>query len=155
MRKVTYTTQVDDDVDYPHDEFATLVQVYLADPNGWEAHGYSFKVAKKNPHVTIHLTSPKNIVEVCGLPNDLSCAIIGGDAMYLNAARWMHGAPKSGQKLDGYRQYMVSHEMGHILGHEHAKCPGRGQPAPIMMQQTLGLKGCEPNTHVTKSDLKV
>jgi ssRNA-specific RNase YbeY (16S rRNA maturation enzyme) len=75
--------------------------------------------------------------------------------MYLNAMRWVQGASKSGQSLESYRQYMVSHEMGHILGHEHAKCPAPGQPAPIMMQQTLGLHECVANTRITKSDLKV
>lgn len=75
--------------------------------------------------------------------------------MYLNSMRWTRGSSKSGQSLESYRQYMVSHEMGHILGHEHAHCPGKDSPAPIMLQQTLGLKGCAPNTDITKTDLKV
>jgi len=43
---------------------------------------------------------------------------------------------------------MVSHEMGHILGHQHEKCTHKGYPAPIMMQQTLGIGKCSPNTAV-------
>ena len=50
--------------------------------------------------------------------------------------------------LEDYRQYMVSHEIGHILGHEHVKCPCVGCKAPIMMQQTLGIGKCQPNTNV-------
>ena len=69
--------------------------------------------------------------------------------MHINEQRWRHGAKRSGQTLDGYRQYVISHEMGHILGRDHVKCPVPGQPAPIMMQQTLGLHGCLPNTNVS------
>lgn len=42
--------------------------------------------------------------------------------------------------------------MGHILGYDHVKCPGKGHPAPIMMQQTLGIGECSPNTKLTAKD---
>jgi len=77
----------------------------------------------------------------------LSCATLGGDMIWLNADRWIHGATPSKLPLVEYRQYMVSHEMGHSLGHEHDKCLGSG-PAPIMMQQTLGIGTCSPNTKI-------
>lgn len=67
--------------------------------------------------------------------------------IWLNANRWMHGAKASKLPLERYRQYMVSHEMGHSLGHDHVLCNGSG-PAPIMMQQTLGIGKCSPNTKV-------
>ena len=68
--------------------------------------------------------------------------------MYLNADRWFHGAAASKLSLTDYRQYMVSHEIGHILGHDHKKCPCKNCPAPIMMQQTLGIGECKPSTKV-------
>ena len=40
---------------------------------------------------------------------------------------------------------MVNHEIGHILGFEHKKCPCVGCKVPIMVQQTLGLQGCKPD----------
>lgn len=153
-RVVRYTARVDSDVRYPQDEFVELLQIYLADPDGWEAHGYRFVYVTTNPDVAIHLAAPASIVKVCGLPNNLSCAELGGKHMYLNAKRWMHGSPNSKQSLDGYRQYVVSHEMGHILGYDHVKCPAPGEPAPIMMQQTLGIGQCTPNTKITKPDLR-
>lgn len=69
--------------------------------------------------------------------------------MYLNADRWFRGSKASKLTLDNYRQYMVSHEIGHILGFDHKKCPCEGCKAPIMMQQTLGIGKCIPNTKVT------
>jgi len=155
MRVIRYVARVDPDVRYSQEEFAELLEIYLADPSGWEAQGYRFEQVKTRPSVIIRLSSPATITKKCGLPDDLSCAEVGGKNMYLNAMRWVHGSSKSGQTLEGYRQYVVSHEMGHILGHEHAKCPGADNPAPIMMQQTKGIGQCTPNTSITKTDLKV
>jgi hypothetical protein len=152
---IRYAAHVDPDVRYSQEEFTELVQIYLSDPDGWEGHGYRFVLTEKNPDILIRLVTPKNIVTICGLPDNLSCATMNGRNMYLNADRWMHGSRASGQSLEGYRQYVVSHEMGHILGHDHVKCPGREHPAPIMMQQTLGVGICKPNTSITKIDLKV
>jgi hypothetical protein len=152
---IRYAAHVDPDVRYSQEEFVQLVQIYLSDPDGWEGHGYRFVLTEKNPDILIRLVTPKNIVTICGLPNNLSCATLNGRNMYLNSNRWMQGSAKSKLSLDSYRQYVVSHEMGHILGHEHEKCPGRGEPAPVMMQQTLGVGACKANTSITKTDLKV
>lgn len=150
MKRITFYATVDEGIDFPEREFQKLVKQYLNSPNGWVQDGYTFAVSKKNPHVHIRLSSSSTIHKICGLSPSLSCAELGGHHMYLNARRWLHGAPKSGLNLNDYRQYMVSHEIGHILGHEHEECRGNGRPAPIMLQQTLGLHGCAPNTNVKK-----
>jgi hypothetical protein len=125
-----------------------LILVYLNDPSGWGHHGYWFEQVEHGQKVHIRLSSDETVTSECGLKGKLSCAILGGNKMWLNAERWFHGAAKSKLSLDDYRQYMVSHEMGHILGHEHTKCPCKGCKAPIMMQQTLGIGQCKPNTSV-------
>jgi hypothetical protein len=147
METVTYVVVVDPDVDFPLAEFKRDVAICLADPYGWESKGYKFVLVKQKPRVTIHLTSQSGLRKQ-GCDDSLSCAILGGHQMWINEERWRHGSAKSGQDLDGYRQYVISHEMGHILERDHVKCPARGQPAPIMLQQTLGLHGCLPNTNV-------
>lgn len=151
MRVVRYRTQVDPDIKYSPYQFRTEVAIYLADPNGWEGHGYRFQEAENG--VLIRLSSPKTIGTICK-DSDLSCAELGGKNMYVNASRWMKGSVASKLPLEEYRQYIVTHEMGHILGFDHVGCPGRGLAAPLMMQQTLGLKGCRPNTILTKQDVK-
>jgi hypothetical protein len=151
--KITYTTRVDPDVRYDSALFAQEVEVYLADPNGWVSEGYTF-VRSESGDVDIHLSSPQTLAtNGCKNPT-LSCAELNGRNLHINAKRWTQGAPPSRLDLNAYRQYVVTHEMGHILGHDHVKCPGPGHPAPLMMQQTLGLGDCTPNTKLTDRDRK-
>jgi hypothetical protein len=149
MKHYTFRTEVDNDVKYNPEDFLFYVTAYLNDPDGWNSKGYTFQLVDKDEDVLIYLSSPKTIQKECGLPNNLSCAELNGKHMYLNADRWIRGAKKSKLSLDDYRQYMVSHEIGHILGFEHKHCPCVGCKAPIMMQQTLGIGKCIPNTKVT------
>lgn len=120
------------------------IRIYLNFPDGWAKYGYFFEPVLHNESVLIRLSSPSTIKQVCGFDN-LSCAELGGRFMYLNADRWFRGSAKSKLGLTDYRQYMVTHEMGHILGHDHEKCRCKDCPAPLMMQQTLGIGECKPN----------
>ena len=153
MKRITYDVVVDPDVDFPLTDFARDVAICLADPNGWESKGYRFVQVKSNAHVHIHLSSIKGLKEA-GCDHTLSCAELGGREMRINENRWRHGAKKSGQDLNGYRQYVISHEMGHILGFDHVKCPGKGVPVPVMTQQTISIGKCVPNTAITPYDVK-
>ena len=150
MKTVRFSPVVDPDVNYSDTEFRNQVTIYLNDPDGWGSH-YLFQYTPDSGKV-IRLCKPKTIKEVGCEKDDLSCATVGGNKIWLNADRWIHGSKPSKLPLEEYRQYMVSHEMGHSLGYEHVKCPGSG-PAPVMMQQTLGIGSCEPNTKLTKIDL--
>jgi hypothetical protein len=152
MKTVRFRTAVDPDVQYPDSKFREEVTIYLNDPDGWSRF-HHFEYAATGRAKVIRLCTPKAIRAVGCVEDELSCAILGGSDIWLNADRWIHGGPKSKLPLEEYRQYMVSHEMGHSLGYEHAKCPGSG-PVPVMVQQTLGIGSCEPNTKVTEIDLR-
>jgi hypothetical protein len=146
MKTIRYKFQIDPDVEInKHEDIAFLVASYLNSPDGW---GYFFEAVDSREQVLIRLSTPKTIFEKCGLSGNLSCAELGGKYVYLNSDRWFYGAPKSKLALDDYRQYMVLHEIGHILGHDHKKCPCKNCPAPIMMQQTKGIGECRPNNYV-------
>ena len=89
------------------------------------------------PATTDRLCAPLNT------RGELSCR--NGGVVALNAVRWQLGSLAYDGGLRGYRRYVVNHEVGHALGNGHAACPGPGQPAPVMLQQTVRLDGCVPN----------
>lgn len=144
--KVRYRTSVDPDVTYDPKKFRDEIAIYLADPDGW-SQWHTFVYAPTGPAKLIRLCNPTTLKSEGCKDDKLSCAILGGNMIWLNADRWFHGSAASKLPLERYRQYMVSHEMGHSLGHDHATCTGTG-PAPVMMQQTLGIGNCSPNTTV-------
>jgi hypothetical protein len=156
MKTYTYVSGIDNDVIEKYNlrniderQFDFYLMAYLNSPDGWNQEGYFFEPSH-NGNVLIRLSSQKTIREKCGFTEKLSCAELGGNHVFLNAERWFHGATESKLSLDDYRQYMVSHEIGHILGKGHVKCPCKGCKAPIMLQQTRGIGECIPNTNVKK-----
>jgi hypothetical protein len=151
MKTVRYRTIVDDDVQYSDEDFRRDIAIYLNDPDGW-ASIYTFVYASSGPAKCIHLSTPNTLRKVGCEKGSLSCALLAGDTIWLNVNRWVYGADASKLPLIEYRQYMVTHEMGHALGYDHVSCSGPGARAPIMLQQTLGIGECIPNTKVTEID---
>lgn len=153
VMEILYSVVIDPDVNYPLDTFRREIREYLNDPNGWKGRGYTFRESESYT-CCIHLCSPAGILKAGCADGSLSCAELNGTHLRLNAMRWTQGAPASKLPLKDYRQYMVTHEMGHILGFDHVKCPGPNQPAPLMLQQTKGIGSCKPNTKLTKYDTR-
>jgi uncharacterized protein DUF3152 len=139
--------------------FAAKVDETLGDPRGWTTGG-QVRLQRVSPaeqsDFTIYLATPETTRKMCaqgkvdiqemGQPYT-SCRTPG--KVILNLARWRLSVPDyvAGKvPLDAYRRYMINHEVGHELGHGHELCPGAGQPAPVMQQQTLGLHGCTANS---------
>lgn len=153
---VYYDVEIGDGVVYDIKKFTKEVAEYLDDPKGWKSRGYVFHLVnnKQDPRFTIILTSPKTLKSNGCKDDDLSCAILNGGKVWINAMRWTRGAKKSKLALKDYRQYVISHEVGHALGYDHVNCPAEHAPAPIMMQQTRGIGECEPNTALTPADNK-
>jgi hypothetical protein len=130
------------------EQFAKQVATTLADPRSWTGGGRwrLQRVGKGTPaDFTVQLTTPVTRGQLCGDPSDLYTSCRAGDRVVINVARWTLGVPQFRGDLATYRQYLVNHEVGHRLGHDHELCPKVGGPAPVMEQQTLGLHGCRPN----------
>jgi hypothetical protein len=134
-------------------EFTMLVEAILGDPRSWIA-GRDVRLRRVpgRSDFTIYLATPETAYRICraggvdirraGQPYT-SCRV--GGQVVINLARYMTGIEGYGAPLPTYRQYAINHEVGHALGHGHELCPGPGQPAPVMQQQTLGLLGCVAN----------
>lgn len=68
-----------------------------------------------------------------------------GNSVNINSDRWAGATSDWSLDLDAYRSYVVNHEVGHALGHDHEQCGSQGTLAPVMMKQSKGLKGCLGN----------
>jgi hypothetical protein len=138
--------------------FAAEVEVTLGDNRSWTGGGRVRlqRVAGGDRHdFTVYLATRETAARMCarggvnitvgGRPYT-SCRTTG--RAILNLDRWRLSAPtftSAKVPLRTYRQYVINHEVGHELGKHHQGCPKRGGPAPVMVQQTLTLRGCTPN----------
>ena len=128
--------------------FAEQAAATLADDRGWNLGGsMRFVRVASGGDFTLWLSAPQHVPSF-GAPcsSYWSCRV--GRNVVINERNWNQGTPAwnaAGQSLRDYRHMVVNHEVGHWLGLGHASCPGSGQPAPVMQQQSKGFNGCDPN----------
>ncbi|MEU6920901.1 DUF3152 domain-containing protein [Streptomyces sp. NPDC046631] len=145
-----YRVEVEDGSGVDPDRAAAEIARILAAPRGWSHHGeQSFhRVAEGPAGLVIRIATPATTDALCGkggldTHGEVNCRV-GIDVM-VNLKRWQQGSPEFHGPLAEYRALIINHEVGHWLGHGHETCPGKGRPAPAMMQQIYGLKGCVSN----------
>lgn len=143
----TYRVEVEDGLAFDGAQFAAAVHATLSDPRGWAIDGHVFQRLDTDAvDFRVILATPALTDELCApLQTNGRVSCRNGDMVVLNALRWAHGVEDYGGDLAAYREYLVNHEVGHRLGRNHVGCPGAGQPAPVMMQQTYGVGVCTPN----------
>ncbi|MFC1399709.1 MULTISPECIES: DUF3152 domain-containing protein [Streptacidiphilus] len=137
--------------------FASEVDAVLDNTKqGWSAGGlWSFQRVDSGPVAfTIYLASPETTDRRCQtfgittifevLKGGVNCSN-SGNQVAENVARWIDLTPAYKGQADLYHALAINHEVGHSLGHNHVTCAGVGDPAPVMMQQLKGMKGCVDN----------
>lgn len=144
----TYSVAVEEATGVLPRDFASDVDAALGDPRSWiGGEGVRMqRVEDGKAAVRIVLGTPDTVDELC-LPLDtvgqFSCR--EGGQLNINLDRWLNGTDAWPLSQDAYRNHVINHEMGHFLGYDHLTCPGDGQQAPVMMQQTKDLGGCRAN----------
>ncbi len=128
----------------------------LASSKGWSVDGLvDFKEVSSGCDFTIWLTAADQMPSFGAICDpEWSCRI--GSNVVINFVRWQNASPAwnaAGLSLDVYRNMAINHETGHWLGFEHSGCPGAGQPAPVMMQQSIDLQGCTFNAWPTTTEI--
>ncbi|MFJ3087894.1 DUF3152 domain-containing protein [Streptomyces sp. NPDC086838] len=148
--RYAYRVEVEDGSGVDPDEAAARIAGILAAPRGWAQGGArSFhRVASGPAGLVVKIATAATTDRICGrggmnTHGEVNCRV--GAVVMVNLKRWQTGSPEFDGPLDGYRALIINHEVGHWLGHGHETCPGKGRPAPAMMQQIYGLKGCVAN----------
>lgn len=144
----TFAVEVEEGLPGEREDFADAVEEILGDPRSWGNDGDRSlqRVDGDDADIRVLLAAPDTVDRLCAplrTNGFVSCA--NGNRAVINQNRWVSGVDHFGDDLETYRIYLINHEVGHTLGHGHVNCPGEGEPAPVMQQQTLGLQGCEPN----------
>jgi hypothetical protein len=148
-----FVVEVEDGIGVDGAAFATAVETTLGDPRSWVNGGRmsvqrvgAAEAAAAQYDFRVSLVSPGSMERYCpgvGTGGYTSCRY--GERAVINLARWATAVPHYDGDVETYRHYVVNHEVGHALGNGHVDCPGPGQVAPVMLQQTLGLDGCVKN----------
>ncbi|MFJ1753781.1 DUF3152 domain-containing protein [Kitasatospora sp. NPDC088134] len=145
-----YRVEVEDGIGIDPKAAADVVEGVLSDRRGWIAdRSNSFQLVSSGSYdFTVKIASPDTVDRICGeggldTKGEVNCDV--GRQVMVNSKRWLTGSPQFDGSLADYRALIVNHEVGHRIGHGHEGCPGRGKPAPAMMQQIYGLNGCTAN----------
>ncbi|MFH9816313.1 DUF3152 domain-containing protein [Streptomyces sp. NPDC017230] len=145
-----YKVLVEEGIDVRASEAAAEISDVLAHRRGWTRDGTnSFRLVSSGSFdFVVKIATPGTVDAICGqwgldTGGEVNCA--GEKDVVVNLKRWVLGSPQFEGPIGEYRALIINHEVGHRLGHNHETCPGPGLPAPAMMQQIKGLKGCVAN----------
>ena len=150
VKVIYYKMMVWGDVEANFSDFRRKVAETLDDSRGWVRAGLKFIEVNSGQDVNVVLSDPASLGATPGCSSELSCTTWANQVI-INDLRWREGTEASRANAMSTRDYqhmVVNHEMGHWLGH-YAHIEGCtiengfiGGPAPIMLQQSTGLRGC-------------
>ncbi|WP_405614544.1 DUF3152 domain-containing protein [Streptomyces sp. NBC_01508] len=145
-----YKVQVENGIDLSERAAAVEIETILAHPRGWTSDGrHSFRLVGSGPSdFDVKIATPGTVDRICGAAGlltrgEVNCTV--GRTVVVNLKRWVLGSEQFDGPVTEYRALIINHEVGHRIGRGHVTCGGAGKPAPAMMQQIKGLRGCHAN----------
>jgi len=153
---VTWDVSTRGEVHSDLQEFKEITEQIYLDPRGWRRAGIKFEYVESGAQLHVVLASPQEVYNFSpsGCSDQWSCTV--KPYVIINDDRWA-GATDSynevGADLLDYRRMVMNHETGHWLGHGHITVCGDNGYAPIMMQQSIDLRGCSPNSWPLNDEL--
>jgi Protein of unknown function (DUF3152) len=155
-RTVTYSVRTRGHIVSSLKKFRLQAQQTYEDPRGWRGKGVRFVPVARGGSFTLWLAAASTVPGFSSQCSIMwSCRV--GRNVIINQNRWRFASPAwnaAHQSLRDYRHMVVNHETGHWLGKHHARCPGNGKLAPVMMQQSKGTHGCVFNPWPTLAELR-
>lgn len=147
VKVIYYKTLVWGMVVADFEDFRTKVAETLADARGWVRGGLKFVEVSSGQDLNIILSDAASLEGYNGYcSGSLSCTS-GYNEVIINDERWREGTEETragGMSQRDYQNMVTNHEVGHWLGHySHIEaCEADGGVAPIMLQQSTGLRNC-------------
>ncbi len=128
-----------------------------ADTRGWNGNGnMAFDYVDSGCEYTVWMSSAGQMASFGSICDSYYNCQVGANVI-LNEDRWKSGTDPwnaAGGNIEDYRVLMINHETGHRLGFgENNICAAPGEPAFVMMQQSVDLKGCKFNIWPLLSEL--
>ncbi|WP_338059104.1 DUF3152 domain-containing protein [Streptomyces olivoreticuli] len=145
-----YQVEVENGIGITPGDAASEVDDILGHERGWTAEGkWKFRRTPGDEFdFIVRVATPETADSICGeygldTGGEVNCRV--GKSVVVNLKRWLLATETYKDDIPAYRALIINHEVGHFLGYGHVGCPGKGKPAPAMMQQIKGLEGCAPN----------
>jgi len=155
LNSYTYSVEIWGTTQSDFNDFKAKAAATLADGRGWAGGGNSFTQVSSGGNFTLVLASPERVESAAPICSAVySCRV--GRNVIINDNRWRTATDSwnsAGGSLRDYQHMVINHEVGHWLGNGHSNCPGTGQPAPVMQQQSINLQGCTFNPWPLASEL--
>ena len=147
VKYIYYKTMVWGAVVADFEDFRAKVSETLNDARGWVRAGLKFVEVTDGQDLNIVLSDAASLEGYNGYcSGSLSCTS-GFNEVIINDERWRLGTAETvsgGMSARDYQNMVLNHEVGHWLGHyQHIEaCDANGGVAPIMLQQSTGLRNC-------------
>ena len=139
----SYTIEKRGEIESSMEVFGDIARQTLSDIRGWTLNlNVDFRRVSSDEDFRLILASPREVDRAASACSaQWSCRV--GDQILINDERWRNTTSTWPESRRAYRSYVINHELGHWLGiRDIRECPRGGHDAPVMMQQSKGLDGC-------------